>query len=136
MRFRIIRQRHARHGGPDVDFPAKCYKQFVEYNIGPRRSVSRDVSGRASFHRLRQVSASLSLSPGGAKTKTLRLGTAVLVLPGTIRSCSPSRRQRSIFYPAGPSTSASARAIATRVRRLLRADRGGRCASQRSLDVS
>ena len=61
-----------------------------------------------------QISATLNfLTYLAAKTTTLRLGTAVLVLPrGTTRRCWPSRPRRSTFYPTAASISASARAIA------------------------
>ncbi len=57
-----------------------------------------------------QISATLNfLTYLAAKTTTLRLGTAVLVLP---RRCWPSRPRRSTSCRTAASISASARAIA------------------------
>ncbi len=72
----------ARHGGPDVD-SGQGYKQFVDYNI-EAEALGYHASFLVEHHftGFGQVSASLSLLTWvAAKTKTLRLGTAVLVLP-------------------------------------------------------
>jgi alkanesulfonate monooxygenase SsuD/methylene tetrahydromethanopterin reductase-like flavin-dependent oxidoreductase (luciferase family) len=82
MRFGLFGSATARHGGPDAD-SGLGYKQFVEYNIEAEALgyhstflVEHHFSGAG------QVSASLSLLTWlAAKTRTLRLGTAVLVLP-------------------------------------------------------
>ena len=82
MKFGLFGSATARHGGPDVD-SGQGYKQFVDYNV-----EAEDLGYHATFlveHHFTgfgQVSASLSLLTWvAAKTKTLRLGTAVLVLP-------------------------------------------------------
>src|SRR5690348_1288091 len=82
MRFGLFGSATARHGGPDVD-SGQGYRQFVDYN------VEAEALGYYStflvehhFTGFGQVSASLSLLTWvAAKTRTLRLGTAVLVLP-------------------------------------------------------
>jgi alkanesulfonate monooxygenase SsuD/methylene tetrahydromethanopterin reductase-like flavin-dependent oxidoreductase (luciferase family) len=82
MRFGLFGSATARHGGPDVD-SGQGYRQFVEYN------VEAEALGYYStflvehhFTGFGQVSASLALLTWvAAKTKSLRLGTAVLVLP-------------------------------------------------------
>ena len=82
MRFGLFGSATARHGGPDVD-SGLGYKQFIDYNI------EAEALGYCStflvehhFSGVGQVSASLSLLTWlAAKTRTLRLGTAVLVLP-------------------------------------------------------
>src|SRR6516225_286593 len=82
MRFGLFGSATARHGGPDVD-SGQGYRQFVEYN------VEAEVLGYYStflvehhFTGFGQVSASLALLTWvAARTRTLRLGTAVLVLP-------------------------------------------------------
>src|SRR5262249_28149314 len=82
MQFGLFGSATATRGGPDVD-SSHGYKEFVEYNIEAEALgyhstflVEHHFTGRG------QVSASLNLLTWiGAKTKTLRLGTAVLVLP-------------------------------------------------------
>jgi alkanesulfonate monooxygenase SsuD/methylene tetrahydromethanopterin reductase-like flavin-dependent oxidoreductase (luciferase family) len=82
MRFGLFGSATARHGGPDAD-SGLGYKQFIDYNIEAEAlgyhstfMVEHHFSGAG------QVSASLTLLTWlAAKTKTLRLGTAVLVLP-------------------------------------------------------
>ena len=72
----------ARRGGPDVD-SGLGYKQFIDYNI-EAQSLGYHSSFLVEHHftGAGQVSASLSLLTWlAAKTRTLRLGTAVLVLP-------------------------------------------------------
>jgi alkanesulfonate monooxygenase SsuD/methylene tetrahydromethanopterin reductase-like flavin-dependent oxidoreductase (luciferase family) len=82
MRFGLFGSATARHGGPDVD-SGQGYKQFVEYNI-EAEALGYHASFLVEHHftGFGQVSASLSLLTWlAAQTKTLRLGTAVLVLP-------------------------------------------------------
>jgi alkanesulfonate monooxygenase SsuD/methylene tetrahydromethanopterin reductase-like flavin-dependent oxidoreductase (luciferase family) len=82
MRFGLFGSATARHGGPDVD-SGQGYKQFVDYNI-EAEALGYHASFLVEHHftGFGQVSASLSLLTWvAAKTKTLRLGTAVLVLP-------------------------------------------------------
>jgi alkanesulfonate monooxygenase SsuD/methylene tetrahydromethanopterin reductase-like flavin-dependent oxidoreductase (luciferase family) len=82
MRFGLFGSATARHGGPDVD-SGQGYKQFVEYNIEAEAlGYHSTFLVEHHFTGFGQVSASLSLLTWvAAKTKTLRLGTAVLVLP-------------------------------------------------------
>src|SRR5258708_25895562 len=72
----------SRHGGPDVD-SGKGYKQFVEYNVEAEAlGYHSTFLVEHHFTGFGQVSARLSLLTWvAAQTKTLRLGTAVLVLP-------------------------------------------------------
>jgi alkanesulfonate monooxygenase SsuD/methylene tetrahydromethanopterin reductase-like flavin-dependent oxidoreductase (luciferase family) len=82
MRFGLFGSATARHGGPDAD-SGQGYQQFVEYNIEAEALGYRSTFlVEHHFTGFGQVSASLSLLTWlAAKTKTLRLGTAVLVLP-------------------------------------------------------
>ena len=72
----------ARRGGPDVDL-GLGYKQFVDYNIEAEAlGYHSTFLVEHHFTGAGQVSASLSwLTWLAAKTRTLRLGTAVVVLP-------------------------------------------------------
>src|SRR5215468_5757411 len=82
MRFGLFGSAQARRGGPDVDSGAG-FREFVE------RNIEAEALGYVStflvehhFTGFGQVSASLNLLTWiGARTTTLRLGTAVLVLP-------------------------------------------------------
>src|SRR5213078_5073215 len=82
MRFGLFGSAQAKRGGPDVDSGAG-FREFVE------RNIEAEALGYVStflvehhFTGFGQVSASLNLLTWiGARTTTLRLGTAVLVLP-------------------------------------------------------
>ena len=82
MRFGLFGSAQAKRGGPDVDSGAG-FREFVEYN------VEAEALGFCStflvehhFTGFGQVSATLNLLTWiGARTTTLRLGTAVMVLP-------------------------------------------------------
>jgi alkanesulfonate monooxygenase SsuD/methylene tetrahydromethanopterin reductase-like flavin-dependent oxidoreductase (luciferase family) len=82
MKFGLFGSAQARRGGPDLD-SGQGFRDFIEYNI------EAEALGYAStflvehhFTGLGQVSATLNLLTWvAAKTKTLRLGTAVMVLP-------------------------------------------------------
>ena len=82
MRFGLFGSATARHGGPDVD-SGQGYKQFVDYNVEAEALGFHSVFVvEHHFTGFGQVSASLNLLTWlGARTTTLRLGTAVLVLP-------------------------------------------------------
>ena len=82
MRFGLFGSATARRGGPDVD-SGLGYKQFVDYNIEAEAlGYHSTFLVEHHFTGFGQVSASLSLLTWvAAKTRTLRLGTAVLVLP-------------------------------------------------------
>jgi alkanesulfonate monooxygenase SsuD/methylene tetrahydromethanopterin reductase-like flavin-dependent oxidoreductase (luciferase family) len=82
MRFGLFGSATARHGGPDVD-SGLGYKQFIDYNIEAEAlGYQSTFLVEHHFSGAGQVSASLTLLTWlAAKTKTLRLGTAVLVLP-------------------------------------------------------
>jgi alkanesulfonate monooxygenase SsuD/methylene tetrahydromethanopterin reductase-like flavin-dependent oxidoreductase (luciferase family) len=82
MRFGLFGSATARHGGPDVD-SAQGYREFVEYNIEAEAlGFHSTFLVEHHFTGYGQVSASLTLLTWvAAKTRTLRLGTAVLVLP-------------------------------------------------------
>jgi alkanesulfonate monooxygenase SsuD/methylene tetrahydromethanopterin reductase-like flavin-dependent oxidoreductase (luciferase family) len=82
MRFGLFGSAQARRGGPDVD-SGTGFREFVE------RNIEAEALGYCStflvehhFTGFGQVSATLNLLTWiGARTTTLRLGTAVLVLP-------------------------------------------------------
>src|SRR5262245_59420674 len=82
MRFGIFGSAQARRAGADVD-SGSGFRQFVE------RNVEAEALGYHStfvvehhFTGFGQISATLNLLTWiGARTKTLRLGTAVMVLP-------------------------------------------------------
>jgi alkanesulfonate monooxygenase SsuD/methylene tetrahydromethanopterin reductase-like flavin-dependent oxidoreductase (luciferase family) len=82
MRFGIFGSAQARRGGPDVD-SGVGFREFVDYN------VEAEALGFCStflvehhFTGFGQISASLNLLTFiAARTSTLRLGTAVIVLP-------------------------------------------------------
>jgi alkanesulfonate monooxygenase SsuD/methylene tetrahydromethanopterin reductase-like flavin-dependent oxidoreductase (luciferase family) len=82
MRFGLFGSATARHGGPDVD-SGQGYRQFIDYNIEAEAlGYHSTFLVEHHFTGFGQVSASLSLLTWvAAKTRTLRLGTAVLVLP-------------------------------------------------------
>jgi alkanesulfonate monooxygenase SsuD/methylene tetrahydromethanopterin reductase-like flavin-dependent oxidoreductase (luciferase family) len=82
MRFGLFGSATARHGGPDVD-SGQGYKQFVDYNVEAEAlGYHSTFLVEHHFTGFGQVSASLTLLTWvAARTKTLRLGTAVLVLP-------------------------------------------------------
>jgi alkanesulfonate monooxygenase SsuD/methylene tetrahydromethanopterin reductase-like flavin-dependent oxidoreductase (luciferase family) len=82
MRFGLFGSATARHGGPDAD-SGLGYKQFIDYNIEAEAlGYQSTFMVEHHFSGAGQVSASLTLLTWlAAKTKTLRLGTAVLVLP-------------------------------------------------------
>jgi alkanesulfonate monooxygenase SsuD/methylene tetrahydromethanopterin reductase-like flavin-dependent oxidoreductase (luciferase family) len=82
MRFGLFGSATARHGGPDVD-SGQGYKQFVDYNVEAEAlGYHSTFLVEHHFTGFGQVSASLALLTWvAAKTKTLRLGTAVMVLP-------------------------------------------------------
>jgi len=82
MRFGLFGSATARHGGPDVD-SGQGYRQFVDYNVEAEAlGYHSTFLVEHHFTGFGQVSASLALLTWvAAKTKTLRLGTAVLVLP-------------------------------------------------------
>ncbi len=82
MRFGLFGSATARHGGPDVD-SGQGYRQFIDYNIEAEAlGYYSTFLVEHHFTGLGQVSASLALLTWvAAKTRTLRVGTAVLVLP-------------------------------------------------------
>jgi alkanesulfonate monooxygenase SsuD/methylene tetrahydromethanopterin reductase-like flavin-dependent oxidoreductase (luciferase family) len=82
MQFGIFGSAQAKRGGPDVD-SAAGYRDFIEYNIEAEAlGMHSTFLVEHHFTGFGQVSATLNLLTWiGARTKTLRLGTAVLVLP-------------------------------------------------------
>ena len=82
MRFGLFGSATARHGGPDVD-SGQGYREFVDYNIEAEAlGFHSTFLVEHHFTGYGQVSASLTLLTWvAAKTRSLRLGTAVLVLP-------------------------------------------------------
>jgi alkanesulfonate monooxygenase SsuD/methylene tetrahydromethanopterin reductase-like flavin-dependent oxidoreductase (luciferase family) len=82
MRFGIFGSAQARRGVPDVDSGAG-FKDFVEYNIQAEAlGYQSSFVVEHHFTGFGQISATLNLLTWiGARTSTLRLGTAVMVLP-------------------------------------------------------
>ena len=82
MRFGIFGSAQARRGGPDVD-SGSGFKDFVEYNIEAEGlGFHSSFLVEHHFTGFGQVSATLNLLTWvGARTTTLRLGTAVITLP-------------------------------------------------------
>jgi alkanesulfonate monooxygenase SsuD/methylene tetrahydromethanopterin reductase-like flavin-dependent oxidoreductase (luciferase family) len=82
MKFGLFGSAQARRGGPDVD-SAQGFKEFVEYNVEAEAlGYHSTFVVEHHFTGFGQVSASLNLLTWvAARTTTLRLGTAVVVLP-------------------------------------------------------
>jgi alkanesulfonate monooxygenase SsuD/methylene tetrahydromethanopterin reductase-like flavin-dependent oxidoreductase (luciferase family) len=82
MQFGLFGSATAKHSGPDVD-SGQGYKEFTEYNVEAEAlGLHSTFVVEHHFTGFGQVSASLTLLTWvAARTKTLRLGTAVLVLP-------------------------------------------------------
>jgi alkanesulfonate monooxygenase SsuD/methylene tetrahydromethanopterin reductase-like flavin-dependent oxidoreductase (luciferase family) len=82
MKFGLFGSAQAQRGGPDLD-SGQGFRDYVEYNI-EAEALGYDSTFVVEHHftGFGQVSASLNLLTWvAAKTKTLRLGTAVIVLP-------------------------------------------------------
>ncbi|MBI3328323.1 MAG: LLM class flavin-dependent oxidoreductase [Nitrospinae bacterium] len=82
MRFGLFGSAQAKRGGPDVDSGAG-FRDFIEYNVEAEAlGFHSSFLVEHHFTGFGQVSATLNLLTWiGARTTTLRLGTAVLVLP-------------------------------------------------------
>ncbi len=82
MKFGLFGSAQAQRGGPDLD-SGQGFKDYIEYNVEAEAlGYSSTFVVEHHFTGFGQVSASLSLLTWvAAKTKTLRLGTAVMVLP-------------------------------------------------------
>lgn len=82
MRFGLFGSAQAKRGGPDVD-SGVGFREFIEYNIEAEAlGYHSTFLVEHHFTGFGQVSATLNLLTWvAARTKTLRLGTAVIVLP-------------------------------------------------------
>jgi alkanesulfonate monooxygenase SsuD/methylene tetrahydromethanopterin reductase-like flavin-dependent oxidoreductase (luciferase family) len=82
MRFGIFGSAQAKRGGPDVDSGAG-FREFVDYNVEAEGlGYQSSFVVEHHFTGFGQISATLNLLTWvGARTSTLRLGTAVMVLP-------------------------------------------------------
>lgn len=82
MRFGIFGSAQAKRGGPDVDSGAG-FREFIEYNVHAEAlGYQSSFLVEHHFTGFGQVSATLNLLTWiGARTTTLRLGTAVISLP-------------------------------------------------------
>src|SRR6476660_9206033 len=82
MRFGIFGSAQARRGGPDVD-SGSGFRDFVEYNVEAEAlGFHSSFVVEHHFTGFGQISATLNLLTWiGARTSTLRLGTAVMTLP-------------------------------------------------------
>ena len=82
MRFGLFGSAQAKRGGPDVD-SGVGFREFVDYNV-EAESLGFHSTFLVEHHftGFGQISATLNLLTFiAARTKTLRLGTAVIVLP-------------------------------------------------------
>jgi alkanesulfonate monooxygenase SsuD/methylene tetrahydromethanopterin reductase-like flavin-dependent oxidoreductase (luciferase family) len=82
MRFGIFGSAQAKRGGPDVD-SGSGFRQFIEHNVEAEAlGFHSSFLVEHHFTGFGQVSATLNLLTWvGARTRTLRLGTAVITLP-------------------------------------------------------
>ncbi len=82
MKFGLFGSAQAKRGGPDLD-SGQGFRDFIEYNIEAEAlGYNSTFLVEHHFTGLGQVSASLNLLTWvAARTKTLRLGTSVIVLP-------------------------------------------------------
>jgi alkanesulfonate monooxygenase SsuD/methylene tetrahydromethanopterin reductase-like flavin-dependent oxidoreductase (luciferase family) len=82
MKFGLFGSAQAQRGGPDLDSGAG-FRDFIDYNVEAEAlGYSSSFVVEHHFTGFGQVSASLNLLTWvAARTSTLRLGTAVLVLP-------------------------------------------------------
>jgi alkanesulfonate monooxygenase SsuD/methylene tetrahydromethanopterin reductase-like flavin-dependent oxidoreductase (luciferase family) len=82
MKFGLFGSAQARRGGPDLD-SGQGFRDFIEYNVEAEAlGYTSTFVVEHHFTGFGQVSASLNLLTWvAARTKTLRLGTAVMVLP-------------------------------------------------------
>jgi alkanesulfonate monooxygenase SsuD/methylene tetrahydromethanopterin reductase-like flavin-dependent oxidoreductase (luciferase family) len=82
MRFGLFGSAQAKRGGPDLD-SGQGFRDYIEYNVEAEAlGYESTFVVEHHFTGLGQVSASLNLLTWvAARTKTLRLGTAVIVLP-------------------------------------------------------
>ena len=82
MRFGLFGSAQARRGGPDAD-SGVGFREFVDYNVEAESlGFVSTFLVEHHFTGFGQISATLSLLTFiAARTKTLRLGTAVIVLP-------------------------------------------------------
>ncbi len=82
MKFGLFGSAQAKRGGPDLD-SGQGFREYIEYNV-EAEALGYDSIFVVEHHftGFGQVSASLNLLTWvAARTKTLRLGTAVIVLP-------------------------------------------------------
>src|SRR5881628_2537691 len=82
MRFGLFGSAQAKRGGPDAD-SGVGFREFVDYNVEAESlGFCSTFLVEHHFTGFGQISATLSLLTFiAARTKTLRLGTAVIVLP-------------------------------------------------------
>src|SRR5487761_1746058 len=82
MRFGLFGSAQARRGGPEFD-SAEGFRDFIEYNVEAEAlGFHGTFVVEHHFTGLGQVSATINLLTWlGARTRHLRLGTAVMVLP-------------------------------------------------------
>src|SRR5580765_7007444 len=82
MKFGLFGSAQAKRGGPDMD-SGQGFRDYIEYCIEAEAlGYSSTFAVEHHFTGFGQVSATINLLTWvAAKTKTLRLGTAVMVLP-------------------------------------------------------
>ena len=117
MRFGLFGSAQARRPGPGAEMTdsSQGFREWIENNVEAEAlGFHSTFVVEHHFTGFGQVSASLNLLTWlGARTSTLRLGTAVLVLPWHNPVLLAEQAATSTCCPAAGSISASARAIAT-----------------------
>jgi len=114
MQFGLFGSATVRRGGPEFD-SAEGFRDFIEYNIEAEAlGFHSTFVVEHHFTGYGQVSATLNLLTWlGARTRRLRLGTAVIVLPWHNPVLLAEQAATLDLCRAAGSISASARAIAT-----------------------
>src|SRR2546422_11630202 len=99
MRFGLFGSAQAKRGGPDVD-SGVGFREFVEYNVEAESlGFCSTFLVEHHFTGFGQISATLNLLTFiAARTKTLRLGTAVIVLPG-LNPVPPAQQAATLHFP-------------------------------------
>jgi alkanesulfonate monooxygenase SsuD/methylene tetrahydromethanopterin reductase-like flavin-dependent oxidoreductase (luciferase family) len=130
MRFGLFGSAAARRGSGEFD-SAEGYRDFIEYNVEAEAlGFHGTFVVEHHFTGFGQVSATLNLLTWlGARTRTLRLGTAVIVLPWhnpVLLAEQAATLDLAVRWPAR--FRHRQRLPLQRIRRLRHADAGSRCA--------
>jgi hypothetical protein len=103
MQFGLFGSAAARRGGPEFD-SSEGFRDFIDYNIEAEAlGFHSSFIVEHHFTGYGQVSATINLLTWlGARTRWLRLGTAVMVLPWHNPVLLPERQRPSISYARAP----------------------------------